>query len=158
MFKYGYQRQCSYSQQDHAQCSDWPCILRAGEKSGALHFIHNSTILLLKSVLLAMTQFHYRKETNTISKILCKTLWSLFYPNYNHVILNHVARVGDVKTLPCFWHFSIQKECEKTKLWFLSRRFFQKTLILEESKENTLGWHCFPLGRICQSHATCKCN
>lgn len=50
---------------------------------------------------------------NRMRKILCKTHWNFFYLNYNHVILNHMARVGWCADFSMFLTFSHPKRVWK---------------------------------------------
>lgn len=56
-----------------------------------------------------------KNQHNRMSKVLYKTLWSLFYRNYNNVILNHMARVMWCKDFSTFLTFSHPKRVWKGK-------------------------------------------
>lgn len=95
------------------------------------------------------------QTNNRMKRILRKTLWNLFYPNYNHVIPNPMARVGWCADFSMFLTFSHPKRqsCD-----FFPEGISRKHCFLKESKENTLAWDCFPLGRLCQPHTPCTWN
>lgn len=114
-FQVQLQKQRGCSQKDHAPCCN-PVFENWTETgSPALYSQQFSSPTQICSPGYASVSLKEKTQHNRMSKILCKTLWSLFYPNYNNVILNHMARVMWCKDFPTFLTFSHPKRVWKDK-------------------------------------------
>lgn len=77
---------------------------------------------------------------NRMRKILCKTHWNFFYLNYNHVILNHMARVGWCADFSMFLTFSHPKRVWKDKSVISFQKGFPENIVFWRIKRKHTGF------------------